>query len=239
MNESIAERVNLVRERIEAACRRARRSPEDVTLLAVAKGFGPDEVSEAARAGITVIGENRVQEARQKIPLCPAGVEWHMIGHLQTNKVGWAVRLFQMIQSVDSVKLLEKIDAACRELGVCMPVCLEVNLSGESRKFGFAPSEVPRCLEVAARTTAIEVVGLMTIPPFTPDSEGARPFFARLRELRDEWRKSTGFALPMLSMGMSHDFEVAIEEGATCVRIGTALFGPRKSWTRTSDQEET
>lgn len=222
-----AERLEEVRKRIKAACGRAGRDPGDVSILAAAKTFGPDNIREAAESGLTVIGENRVQEARQKIPLCPGHLKWHMIGHLQRNKAREAVQLFSMIHSVDSWRLLEAINSACEVTGNVMPVCLEVNVSGESSKFGLAPDEVPGLFEQCGRFMNIDVIGLMTIPPFTKDAQGARPFFRRLRELRDEWQKGCGVCLEQLSIGMSNDFEVAIEEGATWIRLGTVLFGER------------
>ena len=169
-----------------------------------------------------------MQEARQKIPMCPGHLEWHLVGHLQTNKVKDAVRLFRMIHSVDSWKLLEAVDAASRAGGVTMPVCLEVNVSGERSKFGLAPESVPDVLERCNGLMNVEIAGLMTLPPFTEDPQEARPFFRRLRELRDQWRDRCGLPLQGLSMGMSHDFDVAVEEGATWIRVGTLLFGERK-----------
>jgi pyridoxal phosphate enzyme (YggS family) len=193
----------------------------------VAKTFGPDEVREAAECGLTVLGESRVQEAKQKIPLCPGHLEWHMVGHVQRNKVRDVVQLFGMIHSVDSLKLLETINGACQTAGRVMPVCLEVNVSGERSKFGLPPDEAPAILQQCGSLVNVEIVGLMTIPPFTEEPEGARPFLRRLRELRDEWATSGGFPLRELSMGMSHDFEIAVEEGATWIRVGTLLFGDR------------
>lgn len=181
-----------------------------------------------AEAGFDVFGESRVQEARQKIPLCPGGLTWHMIGHIQRNKARDVVRLFSVVHSVDSVRLLEALDAAAAAEGKTLPVFLEVNVSGEGSKFGLPPAEMPAVLERSATLMNLDVAGLMTIPPFTPDPEDARVHFARLRELRDEWRSASGFPLEELSMGMSHDFEVAIEEGATWVRLGTILFGARE-----------
>jgi len=226
------ERVNAVRARVTVACRRAGRDPCQVSIVAVSKTFGPEEVAAVAACGLNVFGESRVQEAAQKIPLCPGHLEWHMVGHLQRNKVRAAVRLFRMIHSVDSLRLLEAIDAACEEVGCRLPVLLEVNVSGESSKFGLAPADVPAVLERSSALMRVSIVGLMTIPPFTEDPEGARPYFRRLRELREAWRESSGFDLPELSMGMSHDFEVAVEEGATLVRIGTAIFGVRRQQPR-------
>ncbi len=198
-------------------------------LLAVTKKQPPERVREALEAGVALFGENRVQEAMAKISMCPGQAVWHMIGHLQTNKVREAVRLFQMIHSVDSLKLLEALDAAGTAAGRVMPVLLEVNVSGESSKFGLAPEAVPAVLEAANRLHRVQVAGLMTIPPAADEPEKARPHFARLRTLRDAWRAGTGYGLDELSMGMSGDFEVAIEEGATCVRIGMAIFGPRSA----------
>lgn len=209
------------------ACSRANRQIDDVKIVAIAKKFGPEHVKMAADCGLTVIGENRVQEANQKIPLCPGHLEWHMVGHLQKNKVRHAVRLFGMIHSVDSFELLEVIDGACREIGVEMNVCMEVNVSGESSKFGLAPDNLQGVLNMCGRLMHVNVVGLMTIPPLTNDAEDARSYFRRLRELRDQCREKTDMELNELSMGMSNDFEVAIEEGATWIRLGSILFGER------------
>ena len=228
MTETFEERLGVIRGRVAQACARAGRDPATVNILPVTKTHGPERVAEAAACGLTVFGENKVQEAQSKIPLCPGHLAWHMIGHLQTNKVKVAVRLFAQIQAVDSLKLLGAIDAAGELTGRVMPVLLEVNVAGESSKFGLAPAEVPAVLEAANGLRRVEIAGLMTIPPLAEDPEQARPFFRQLRELRDRWRPATGFALNELSMGMSHDFEVAIEEGATWIRLGTVLFGPRE-----------
>jgi pyridoxal phosphate enzyme (YggS family) len=217
-----------VRTRISEACARAGRPVESVKLVAVSKRQGPDAVRALAEAGVELFGESRVQEARQKIPLCPGGLTWHMIGHVQRNKVRDIVRLFSYVHSVDSLRLLEALDGAAAEAGKTLSVLLEVNVSGEGSKFGLAPDEVPAVLERCGSLMNLDVSGLMTIPPFTPESEDARVHFARLRELRDAWRDSSGFPLDELSMGMSHDFEVAIEEGATWIRLGTILFGDRE-----------
>ena len=217
-----------VRQRMAEACARAGRDPASVTLLPVSKTVTPEVIAEAAGLGLAVFGESRVQEARQKIPLCPGHLEWHFIGHLQTNKVREAARLFVKVHAVDSLRLLQAVDGACREEGRRMPVCLEVNVSGERSKFGLAPAAVPALLDAANSCYNVEIVGLMTIPPIAEDATEARPFFRKLRELREQWRASAGLALTELSMGMSHDFEIAIEEGATCVRLGTILFGGRK-----------
>lgn len=229
MTESFQDRLAVVQRRIQAACARARRDPAGVKLVAVAKSHGPEAVQEAARCGVSVFGESRVQEAAAKIPLCPGSLTWHMVGHLQTNKVKQAVRLFDMIHSVDSAKLLGAVDLACAEAGKTMPVLIEVNVSGEGSKYGLPPEAVPAVLEAANQLARVNVVGLMTMPPFTEDPDKARPYFRRLRELRVEWSAAVGMPLPELSMGMTHDFEVAIEEGATWIRVGTALFGERVS----------
>lgn len=220
-------RLSSVRERVSAACERAGRDEESVSLVAIAKKHGPERVREAADCGITIIGENRVQEAVSKQAMCPGGIEWHMVGHLQKNKVNHAVRIFEMIHSVDSFDLLEMIDRVCGEQGLVMPVCLQVNVSGEGSKFGIAPETGPGILDKCTSLLNIDVIGLMTIPPFSPEPEDSRRYFAGLRELRDEWRSRSGFELDCLSMGMSGDFEVAIEEGATFIRLGTVLFGRR------------
>jgi pyridoxal phosphate enzyme (YggS family) len=226
---TLAERLSRVMERMDAACARSGRPAGDVGLVAVSKTFGPDAVAEAAAAGVGTFGENRVQEARQKIPLCPHGLEWHMIGHLQRNKVRDTVRLFSMIHSIDSERLMLTVNEECGSAGVVMPVLIEVNVSGERSKFGMPPAEVVGLLDRCTGLMNVEVRGLMTVPPISPDAEASRPFFARLREVRDECRQATGFELADLSMGMSGDFEVAIEEGATWVRVGSILFGGRET----------
>ena len=226
--ETYAERLDAVRGQVAAACARAGREADTVTLVAVAKKFGPDAVTALAEAGVDVFGENRVQEAAQKIPLCPGRLEWHMVGHLQSNKARFVPEFFRMVHSVDSWKLLEALNRACEAAGVRMPVCLQINVAGESSKFGLAPDDAPPVFERAGGLANVDIVGLMTIPPFTPDPEGARPHFRRLRELREAWRAATGYALDTLSMGMSNDFPVAIEEGATLIRLGTILFGERE-----------
>jgi pyridoxal phosphate enzyme (YggS family) len=232
----VAENVQAVRERVEAACRRARRPPDDVVIVAVSKTFPATLVAEACRAGLTDIGENRVQEAAAKIPQVAAlGVHprWHLVGHLQTNKVKTALGLFDIIHSVDSLRLAEAISrqaeqAALRQEG-SVPVLLEVNVGREASKFGLAPEEVGRAVEQIARLPGLVVQGLMTVAPLSADPEEARPVFRELCRLRDE------LGLHHLSMGMTDDFEVAIEEGATMVRIGRAIFGPREpawEWAR-------
>ncbi len=225
--EAIRRGVEEVRGRIAEACRRAGRDPGEVTLIAVSKGHPPEAVRAAHEAGMTIFGENRVQEASQKIPLCPSSLVWHMVGHLQRNKVRKALPLFEMIHSVDSLRLVEALERECSRLGKVLPVLIEVNVAGESSKYGVAPENLRELLDAAAGCGHLEVRGLMTMPPWSPDPEKVRPYFARLRELLVKAGEEWGHGLVELSMGMSADFEVAIEEGATMVRIGTAIFGRR------------
>jgi len=218
------ERLEKVETRIEQACRGAGRARESVRLLAVSKTKPPEAVEEAARCGLRFFGENKVQEAQHKRPLCAEGLEWHLIGHLQRNKAKVAAPLFHMIHSVDSLKILRALDAHAEQT---LPILLQVNVAGEAAKFGLAPEEVREVLEAANASAHCEVRGLMVIPPFSPDAEKTREHFRALRLLRDRLEEKTGTPLPELSMGMSHDLEVAIEEGSTWVRIGTDLFGAR------------
>lgn len=236
---TIAERVARVRERISRACAIAERSPDEIALIAVAKNHPPEAVAEAAAAGIRVFGENRVQEAAGKIPLCPPHLEWHMVGHLQSNKVRPALRLFTVLHSVDSLALLRRIDQLAAEEGRRVRVLLEVNVAGERSKFGFSPETLPTAVAEANRLPRVELIGLMTVPPICRDPEDVRPFFRALRELRDRCAEQWTTPLPELSMGMSADFEVAILEGATMIRVGTDIFGPRSSpWRRTTGETD-
>jgi pyridoxal phosphate enzyme (YggS family) len=226
--ETIGGRYEEICRRVASACDAAGRAPGEVHLVAISKKQSPAVIREAAECGISVFGENRVQEAAAKIPECPEGLSWHLVGHLQGNKVQSAAELFDVIHSIDSLRLLQRMNAACAEAGRTISVLLQVSVSGEASKFGLAPEEVPLILEASIQCMSLDVVGLMTIPPFTPNPEGSAPHFAHLRKLRDQWRASTGIPLDELSMGMSHDFEIAIREGATTIRIGTALLGARK-----------
>jgi pyridoxal phosphate enzyme (YggS family) len=219
--DQLAENVQRVRERMGKAAARAGRPGDDIVLLAVTKTVEPERVEQALEAGVTTFGESKVQEARQKMPLVSSRARWHMIGHLQTNKARDAVDLFELIHSVDSVKLASEINKWAERAGKTQRILLEVNVSGEASKFGLDPDALEATLEQINPMPRLEVRGLMTIAPFLEDVEKVRPYFRRLRELRDR------FSLTHLSMGMSHDFEVAIEEGATIVRIGTAIFGER------------
>ncbi len=216
-----------VQQRMAAACERAGRDPAAVTLVAVSKNHPPETVQAAAALGLTVFGENRVQEAKAKIPLSPGRLQWHLIGHLQSNKCRDAVELFQMIESVDSLALAQELQKWAAKAARTLPVLLEVNVAGEASKFGYRRDLLLAELAQINALTKLEIHGLMTVAPWSPDPEKVRPVFRRLRELRTECEQVLGAPLPHLSMGMSGDFEVAIEEGATLVRIGTALFGPR------------
>ncbi len=232
---SISENIAEIRERIEIAARRAGRPAGSVSLMAVTKTHPAERIREAYEAGLRIFGENRVQEFAGKAEALRdlQGAEWHMIGHLQTNKAGKAVELFSAVDSVDSVKLAEKLDAAARKLGKQLAVLIEINVGGEEAKSGvdLDARELEDLLRAAPRFEALRFTGLMTVPPYTEDPEGARPYFRQLRALRDNiaWRKLPAVAMDVLSMGMSHDFEVAIEEGSTCVRVGTAIFGERSA----------
>ena len=230
---SIAEKVAAVRERVASAVRRAGRDPEEIAVMAVTKTHPPELIREAHATGLRLFGENRVQEFAAKASALAdlKNAEWHMIGHLQSNKAGKAVELFTAVDSVDSVKLAEKLDAAARSLDKRLAVLIEINVGGEAAKTGVAPNsrDLEELLLAAQRLEALQFRGLMTVPPFADDPEHARPYFQELRELRDAIaaRKLSAVSMDVLSMGMSHDFEVAIAEGSTCVRVGTAIFGER------------
>ena len=230
---SIAENIRHVHERIAAAARRAGRNPQEIGLLAVSKTFPAGHIRQAYEAGMRIFGENRVQEFATKAEAVRElrEAQWHMIGHLQTNKAAKAVELFSAVDSVDSLKLAEKLNLAAEKIGKKLAVLIEVNLGGEKAKSGIAPEkpELEQILQSAPQLEHMAIDGLMTIPPFTEDPQQARPYFRKLRELRDKLalRKLPGVSMDTLSMGMSHDFEVAIEEGSTYVRVGTAIFGER------------
>ncbi|MEJ2191797.1 MAG: YggS family pyridoxal phosphate-dependent enzyme [Nitrospirota bacterium] len=220
---SLAQSISTVRERIAEAAVRAGRRPEDVLLVAVSKGVAVEAIEEALAAGLTVFGESKVQEAEEKArALRGRNVRWHMVGHLQRNKAGPAVRLFDLIHSVDSVRLLEALEGHAAEAGRSQPVLIQVNLAGEESKYGVPEEKLGPLAEAARVLEKVRVEGLMTIPPFDEDPEKSRPLYRRLRELAERY----GFR--HLSMGMSGDFEVAVEEGATMVRVGTVLFGERQ-----------
>jgi PLP dependent protein len=230
MASTIADRLANIRGRIAAAARSAGRNPSSIRLVAVSKTFPIEAIREAYAAGQREFGENRVQEALEKIA---AGgdleIRWHLLGHLQTNKAKKAAPAFSTIHSVDSVELLEKIDAAATDAGRTPELLIQIDLAGEATKFGLPPADVPQLFDTAVRCRAARVVGVMTLPPIPESPEDARPWFRRLRDFRDQWLAAgvPASMLSELSIGMSGDFEVAIEEGSTMVRIGTAIFGSR------------
>ncbi|MCA1815207.1 MAG: YggS family pyridoxal phosphate-dependent enzyme [Acidobacteria bacterium] len=243
-------RLEEVREKIDASARRAGRDPAAVRLIAVSKTHPADLIARAISAGVTDLGENRVQEAEEKIArlggASGAGergerrARWHLIGHLQSNKARRAVKLFDAVHTVDSPALVERLERLCEEEGRAeLPVLAQLSIAGEATKAGADARELPSIVERAAACTRVRLVGLMTMPPYFEDAERVRPYFRALRELRDEWRARGAFAkleggtpasegAGELSMGMSHDFRVAVEEGATLVRVGTAIFGERE-----------
>jgi pyridoxal phosphate enzyme (YggS family) len=227
MQQDLVQRLEAVRERIESSLQRAGRPPEDCELVAVSKRHPAETVRQAAQAGQLLFGESRVQEATAKIPLCPGRLRWHFIGHLQKNKIRKALPHFELFHGVDSLDLAEEINRIATEEGERPRILLEVNTSGEASKFGFQPDQLRAQLEDLLELPRLEVQGLMTMAPVVPKPELAQPFFARLRELRDSLQDNFGVLLPTLSMGMSGDFEAAILEGSTLVRVGTAVFGER------------
>ncbi len=225
---ALRDNVRRVRERIVRACTDAGRSPEEVTLVAVTKTWPVDLVIQAISAGLADFGENRLQEAVDKIgtETWPREITWHFIGHLQRNKAKKAVDLFDLIETVDSLKLAADLDRHAENAGRVLPVLLQVNVGDDPRKWGVRPEEAAGIAESIRALPHVDLRGLMTVPPYTEDPAGARPYFAELRRLRDGLEGVAG-PLPELSMGMSHDFEEAIREGATIVRVGSALFGTR------------
>jgi len=226
----ISDNIDRIREKISRACARAGRTPSEVTLLAVAKTFPAGAVREAIEAGVTDIGENYVQELLAKRGVLPgAAVRWHFIGHLQSNKVRQIAPWIHMIHAVDSAALAIEIDRRASKEGRVIECLIEVNTTGERTKFGAAPAQVAPLVRSLSSCDSISLAGLMTIGPFLPDPEGSRPMFRRLRQLRDEIAAlgQANVSMRHLSMGMTGDFEVAIDEGATLIRIGTAIFGPR------------
>lgn len=216
-----------IRERIDAACAKSGRNGSSVELIAVSKTFLAEDVRDAVECGQLVFGESRLQEAESKIAALPSGVHWHFIGRIQRNKVRRMLPLFDVIHAVDSPRLATYMDEIACELGLFPKIFLQINIGNETSKGGFDPESVSRELEGMLALKRLEILGLMCIPPQTPNPESARPWFASLRELRDRLENETGVSLPALSMGMSGDFEVAIGEGATHVRVGSAIFGKR------------
>ena len=216
-----------IHSRMQDAAQRVGREVSDVRLVAVSKTYPPAVIQEAWNAGQHVFGENRVQDALPKIAELPAKAEWHFIGHLQSNKIRKALPAFTLIHGVDNLELAQQISRIAVEIGLTANVLLEINVSGEATKFGFSPADLRQSLEALLCLPNIRINGLMTMAPYSEDPETARPVFSKLRILRDELAAQSGQALPELSMGMSGDFEVGIEEGATIVRIGSSIFGHR------------
>jgi PLP dependent protein len=224
----IANRLEQVRAKISEAARRSNRQSEEIRLVAVSKGHDAEKVRLAVDDRPLVFGESKVQEARAKIPLLPSHLRWHFIGHLQTNKVRHALPLFELIHSIDSLELAQQVNRIAKEDGFYPRVLLEVNVAGEGTKFGFSPEALGQSIEQLLRLDRLSIEGLMTIPPVAEKAEASRYYFIELRRLRDKLEEQVNIKLPELSMGMTADFAVAIEEGATLVRIGTAIFGERR-----------
>ena len=223
----ISENLEIVKRNLRKAAEKAGREPSEVELLAVSKTWPPEIVGEAAAAGQSLFGENKVQEILAKAPVLPSHLRWHFIGHLQKNKIRKVLPLAEAVHSIDSVELATQVDRIAAELGLHPKVYLQVNIADDGAKYGFTADDCARALDSLLELPRLEIIGLMTIPAFDPDPEKTRPHFAALRKLRD--RLSETVPLPGLSMGMSHDYEVAIEEGATIVRVGSQIFGKRKT----------
>jgi PLP dependent protein len=224
---SIAENLDRVREQIATAAAKSGRSANDVELVAITKTHPAEKVRDAIEAGQTLFGESRVQEARVKIPELPSNIRWHFVGHLQKNKIRHALALFEMTHSIDSLALAQDINRIAEEEGLYPRVLLEINVAGEGSKFGFAPDDLRKQMEALLTLRRLSIEGLMCIPPLAVESENSRKFFVEVRELRDSLEKEFNIKLPQLSMGMTQDFPIGIEEGATLVRVGTAIFGER------------
>lgn len=224
---TLAENLAAILARIETIARKHGRKAGEIQLVAVSKTNPPEAIREVFEAGQRAFGESRVQEALPKLDALPPEIEWHFIGHLQTNKIRKVIGRFALFHGVDNQNLAQQMNRIAGELGVTASVLLEVNVSGEESKFGFDPKTLPAALEVLLPLPFLRIQGLMTMAPYSDDPESARPFFAKLRELRDRLAAETGNLLPQLSMGMSGDFEQGIAEGATIVRVGSAIFGER------------
>jgi pyridoxal phosphate enzyme (YggS family) len=234
---SVAENLERVREQIVRAAANSGRSADEVELVAISKTHPADKVREAIEAGQTLFGESRVQEARVKIPELSSNLRWHFVGHLQKNKVRQALPLFETIHSVDSLALAQDVNRIAEEEGMYPRVLLEVNVAGEGSKFGFAPDKLREQMEALLELVRLSIEGLMCIPPLAVESEDSRKFFVQVRELRDSLEKQFNVKLPQLSMGMTQDFPIAIDEGATLVRVGTAIFGERSKKQRATDEQ--
>jgi pyridoxal phosphate enzyme (YggS family) len=226
---TIAENLERVRSQIAEAAKKSGRLPDDVDLVAITKTHPAEKVREAVEAGQKLFGESRVQEARGKIPELPSNLRWHFVGHLQKNKIRRALPLFELLHSVDSLALAEQVQRIADEDGMHPRVLLEVNVSGEGSKFGFKPETLRAEIEALLVLPRLSIEGLMMIPPLAEEAEASRKLFVRLRELRDALEKEFNVKLPQLSMGMTNDFPIAVEEGATLVRVGTAIFGERRT----------
>jgi len=229
MSDLLEENYHSIQKQIALSAEKVGRDPASVRMLAVSKKMEAEKIRVFWRLGHRLFGENRVQEAKVKIPEMPVGGEWHFIGGLQTNKVKDAVECFDVVESVDRLELATELQKRLELVGKKIRIMVEVNVGGEAAKHGCAPEKVDELLQRLIPLSRLEVIGLMAIPPFREDPETAKPFFLKLREIRDRLQETHGVHLPELSMGMSHDFPVAIAEGATIVRIGTALFGPRSA----------
>lgn len=225
---SIAENLERVREQIVRAATKVGRKQDDIELVAITKTHPAEEVREAIEAGQTSFGESRVQEARAKIPELPSNLRWHFVGHLQKNKIRHALSLFERIHSVDSLALAQDVNRIAQDEGLHPRVLLEINMAGEGSKFGFAPNKLVEQMEELLALPRLSIEGLMCIPPIADEPEESRKYFVQLRHLRDRLQTEFRVDLTQLSMGMTQDFEVAVEEGATLVRVGTAIFGERE-----------
>lgn len=233
---SIAENLERVRGQITQAAEKAGRTAGDIELVAITKTHPPEKVREAIEAGHTLFGESRVQEARAKIPELSSNLRWHFVGHLQKNKIRHALSLFELFHSVDSLALAQEMNRIAADEGMRPRVLLEVNVAGEGSKFGFAPDKLREQMEALLALQRLSILGLMTIPPLADKEEASRTYFVRLRELRDRLQVEFRVDLPQLSMGMTQDFTIAVEEGATLVRVGTAIFGERSKKQRATDE---
>ena len=233
---SVAENLERVREQIADAAVKSGRSTNEIELVAITKTHPAEKVREAIEAGQTLFGESRVQEARLKIPELPSAMRWHFVGHLQKNKIRQALPLFETIHSVDSLALAEDMNRIAEEEGMHPRILLEVNVAGEGSKFGFTPDKLCKQMEELLALPRLSIVGLMTIPPIAEQAEASRKYFVELRELRDRLQAEFRVDLAQLSMGMTQDFPVAIEEGATLVRVGTAIFGERSKKRKATEE---
>ena len=233
---AVAENLSRVREQIAEAAVKSGRSADDVELVTITKTHPAEKVREAIEAGQTLFGESRVQEARAKIPELPSNIHWHFVGHLQKNKIRHALPLFEMIHSVDSLTLAQEVNRIADEEGLHGRVLFEVNVAGEGSKFGFAPDKLREQMEELLALPRLTILGLMTIPPMAEEAEASRKYFVQLRQLRDRLQTEFRVDLAQLSMGMTQDFPIAVEEGATLVRVGTAIFGQRSKKQKATDE---